>query len=307
MSDDRAVTAGKKALRLFRGLEELALGTAHRLRLEAYVRSDRRPWRAGYTEFRARHLARTLADPALLQAFRTAGRLPPGYGVRLDARAVEIPWALSRLGAAPGSLLDAGSSLNHDFAVRHCQRAGWKLHILTLAPEWRSFWEQGVSYVYGDLRRTVFGDSVFDAVVCISTIEHVGMDNSLYAGDASAARPGDEWEFLEAVKELKRVLRHGSTLYITFPFGRHERHGWFQQLDAGRTDRLVQAFAPARAVETVFRYLPDGWQISDRAACAECEFFDVRSSKYFDPKSNVEFPSDHPAAERAVLCLELTK
>jgi SAM-dependent methyltransferase len=307
VSNSLVVTAGKKALQIFRGLEDLTLATAHRLRLEAYLRSDRRPWRAGYTEFRARHLARTLADPALLETFRTRGRLPPAYGVRLDARAVEIPWALARLGAAPGNLLDAGSSLNHDFAVRHCQRAGWKLHILTLAPEWRSFWEEGVSYVYGDLRRSVFGDGVFDAVICISTIEHVGMDNSLYAGDASAARPGDEWEFLEAVKELKRVLKPGSTVYITFPFGRHERHGWFQQLDAHRTDRLVETFAPARSVETVFRYLPDGWQLSDREACRECEFFDVRKSRYFDPLSAVEFPPDRPAAERAVLCLELTK
>jgi SAM-dependent methyltransferase len=307
VSDDRAVSAGKKALRLFRGLEELTLGTAHRLRLEAYLRSDRRPWRAGYTEFRARHIARTLADAALMATFRDAGRLPSGYGVGLDARAVEIPWSIAGLGSPAGNLLDAGSSLNHDFAVRHLADAGWKLHVLTLAPEWRSFWDQGVSYVFGDLRRTVFGDGVFDSVVSISTIEHVGMDNSFYAGDASAARPGGEWEFLEAVKELKRVLKPGATLRITFPFGRHQRHGWFQQMDAERTDRVVEAFAPARVVETIYRYRPDGWQVSDRAACADCEFFDVRKSRYFDPSSSVDFPPDRPAAERAVACLALTR
>ena len=165
---------------------------------------------------------------------------------------MEIPWALSRLPAGPGALLDAGSSLNHAFVVGYCQGQGWKLHVLTLAPESRCFWDRGVSYVYGDLRRTVFADDAFGAVVCISTIEHVGMDNSFYAGAAPSARPGDAWEFLAAVKELKRVLEPGRALYITFPFGRHEDHGWFQQLDAGRVDRLVDAFGPVRASETVF-------------------------------------------------------
>jgi SAM-dependent methyltransferase len=301
------IAAGKRALRVFRDVEDLALRTAHRLRLEAYLRSNRRPWRAGYTEFRARHLAGTLADTALMATFRDSRPLPIGYGSRLDARVVEIPWALSRLPATTGALLDAGSSLNHAFAVGYCQRAGWKLHILTLAPESRCFWDEGVSYVYGDLRRTVFGDDAFGAVVCISTIEHVGMDNSFYAGEVAAARGSDEWQFLEAVRELRRILKPGGPLFITFPFGRYENHGWFQQMDDSRVDRLVAAFGPARSAETVFRYLPEGWQLSERAACAECEFFDVRKSRYFDRRSTVDYPPDYPAGERAVLCLELRK
>lgn len=307
MPENVTIAAGKRAIRVFRDVEDMALRAGHRLRLEAYLRSDRRPWRAGYTEFRARHLARTLGDPPLMETFRTSRPLPPGYGFRLDARAVEIPWALSRLPNTGGALLDAGSSLNHSFAVDYCQRNGWKLHILTLAPETRCFWDRGVSYVYGDLRRTVFADDAFGAVVCISTIEHVGMDNTSYAGQDPAARPSDEWEFLRAVKELRRALSPGGALYITFPFGRHENHGWFQQLDSARVDRLIEAFGPVRVSETVFRYLPDGWRLSDRAACAECEFFDVRASRYFDPASAIEYPPDYPAGERAVLCLELHK
>lgn len=307
MPENVTIAASKRALRVFRDFEDLALRAGHRLRLEAYLRSDRRPWRAGYTEFRARQIAQTLADASLMETFRTSGLLPAGYGFRLDARVVEIPWAISRLPGGGGALLDAGSSLNHSFAVSYCQRSGWKLHVLTLAPETRCFWDRGVSYVYGDLRRTVFGEGAFDAVVCISTIEHVGMDNTFYAGADPAARRSDEWEFLQAVKELKRLLRTDGVLFITFPFGRYENHGWFQQMDAAHVDRLVGAFAPVRKTETVFRYLPDGWRLSDRAACADCEFFDVRASRYFDPASAVEYPPDYPAGERAVLCLELRK
>jgi hypothetical protein len=57
----------------------------------------------------------------------------------------------------------------------------------------------------------------------------------------------------------------------------------------------------------MFRYDPDGWRVSDRPSCADCQFFDVRTSKYFDRNSEIEYPSDYPAGERAVACLELRK
>jgi hypothetical protein len=57
----------------------------------------------------------------------------------------------------------------------------------------------------------------------------------------------------------------------------------------------------------VYRYDPDGWKLSDRAACAQCQFFDVTTSKCFDPHSTSEYPTDYAAGERAVMCLELRK
>ena len=103
------------------------------------------------------------------------------------------------------------------------------------------------------------------------------------------------------------MLKRGGVLYITFPFGRFENHGWFQQLDTNLTDRLISEFAPSDLNEAVFRYEPSGWQLSDRTSCAEAQFFDVHKSKYFDPNSSIEYPPDFPAGERAVMCLELFK
>jgi hypothetical protein len=108
-------------------------------------------------------------------------------------------------------------------------------------------------------------------------------------------------------KELKRVLKPGGTLYVTLPFGRYEDHGWLQQFDAGLMDELIKAFGPTHLAETIFRYEPDGWKLSDRTACAQCQFFDVFTSKYFDPGSTIEFPPDYRAGEGAVACLELRK
>jgi SAM-dependent methyltransferase len=295
------------AARLKHKVEKLAWSQLSRRRLSAYLKSDRRPWRTGYNEYREQYLKQVISDPDILRAFAENGPLPNGYGFRLDARIIEIPWVISRLSERNGLLLDAGSALNYEFVLQSPALAEKRVTIVTLAPEGDAYWRLGVSYVFGDLRNLDFRDELFDSIACISTIEHVGMDNSLYAGKADIARRTDSRDFLQAIQELKRVLKPGGVLFVSFPFGRYENHGWFQQFDAPLVDTLVAGFSPSQARETIFRYNPGGWSISDRASCAECEFFDVHESRYFDPNSTTEYPSDYPAGERALACLDLIK
>jgi SAM-dependent methyltransferase len=279
----------------------------NKLALNAYLRSDRRPWRLGYGAYRNKYLAESISDPSILEIFLKSKSLPPGYGFRLDARLVEIPWVLARVANRSGRLLDAGSSLNYDFVLTAPLLSNKTITIVTLSPEATCLWEKGVSYMFGDLRNLDFRDECFDTVVCISTIEHVGMDNTMYVGAVEMGQRGKPKDFVLAVKELKRMLKPDGVLYITFPFGEYEDHGWFQQFDSQLTDKLIEEFRPRNLNETVFRYDPDGWKLSDRASCAHCQFFDVHESKYFDPKSSVEYPPDFPAGERAVMCLALCK
>lgn len=284
-----------------------AWNVVKRKRLAAYLKSDRRPWREGYYEYREKCLSEAVNDDALLDTFAANRQLSRGYGYRLDARIIEIPWVLSRVRGNGDRFLDAGSALNYDFVLVSPALKEKQTTIVTLAPEGQAFWQLGVSYVFGDLRDLDFRDERFDAVACISTIEHIGMDNTMYAEDLAIAQRSDPGEFVLAVKELKRVLKTGGTLYISFPFGRYENHGWFQQFDSALVDTLIDAFGPTRRGESIFQYHPDGWQLSDREACRECEFFDVHTSKYSDPNSTIEYPPDYPAGERAVACLELVK
>lgn len=273
-----------------------------------YRRGSMRPFSLGYSQFRGQSIGAALRDESLLAAMREGRVLPQGYGYRLDARMIEIPWVCARVAASgPGRLLDAGSSLNFRYVVAAPLLASQKIHVTTLAPERRAFWKLGVSYIYGDLRELVLRDGVFDSVSCISTIEHVGMDNERYAGAASEALRGQPTEFLQAVDELKRVLKPGGSLYVTFPFGRYEDHGWFQQFDAALADRLIERFAPVQACENVYRYFAEGWRLSSREQCADCEFFDVQASKYFKAGSTLDFPPHYPAGEGAVMCLQLVK
>jgi SAM-dependent methyltransferase len=288
-------------------LRDLAFEQIRRRRLGVYLKSERRPWTTGYGEFREQSLRAAVHDKPLLKTFRAGHDLPTGYGHRLDARIVEIPWTVSNVPTQTGNFLDAGSALNYDFVLTSPALQQQKVTIVTLAPEGEAFWRLGVSYHFGDLRKLDFRDELFDMVACISTIEHIGMDNSMYAGDADIARRGDPTEFLLAVSELRRVLKPGGKLCISFPFGRYENHGWFQQFDAPLLDQLVTSFQPSELHENIFRYETEGWRRSNRHECADCEFFDVHESKQFKPGSSIDLPADYAAGERAVACLALNK
>ncbi len=294
------------ASRIKGSVGKTAWNAVKRKRLASYLKSDRRPWREGYYEYREKCLSEAVVDESLLDTLAEGRPLPSGYGYRLDARLIEIPWVLSRVRKTGDRFLDAGSAFNYDFVLTAPALKDKQTTIVTLAPEGQAFWQLGVSYVFGDLRDLDFRDERFDAVACISTIEHIGMDNTMYA-EGQVAQRSDPSEFLLAVKELKRVLKPGGALFISFPFGRYENHGWFQQFDSELVDTLIEAFAPSQQKESIFQYHPNGWQRSTRENCKDCEFFDVHTSKYNDPNSTIEYPPDYPAGERGLACLELVK
>jgi SAM-dependent methyltransferase len=248
------------------------------------------PW---YTPYKFRELTRILASPF------DPHHLPSQYGRWLDERIVEYPWLFSRLPHGAGRLLDAGSVLNFVSLLRHPLIAEKELTIMTLAPEKDCFWRRGVSYLYGDLRSIPFRDEHFDYIVCISTLEHIGLDNTLlYAADARKKENAPE-SHLIALKEMHRVLRPGGSLFLSIPFGRCEVRSWIQIFDSSAIDHILSTFAPRSACELYFRYhLEQGWHLSSREA--------VSDARYFDFRTDTRSPG-HPVAAEAVACLELQK
>jgi SAM-dependent methyltransferase len=233
-------------------------------------------------------VAKAMDEWKLQRAFADDARLPSRYGVGFDERVVELPWALSRL---QGTTLDAGSSLNHRHVLERVLPRVTSLHIVTAAPEERAFPELGVSYVFADFRELPLRSDYYDTVCCISSLEHVGMDNTAYGGpprepDPSAAATA-------ALAELRRVLAPGGRLLVTVPFGVAEDHGWLRQYGEAELDALALELGPDLEL-TVFAY-SHGWQRSTSAAASGARYVPRGSTRASRP--------DGAVAARAVACL----
>jgi len=214
----------------------------HRRRnINFFKKHGMRPWSRGYSEFRTQELIKVLNDQEMMQVFKQSRQLPEGYGFRLDERLIEYPWVLSRLPKERCLVLDAGSALNFDYLVSNPIIENKDLYIMTLFLEPQCFWKRGISYVYADLRDNPFNDGYFDIIVCISTLEHVGMDNTMYA-ETQQSRANDPASFAEAIKEFNRILKPGGLLFITVPYGKHTNYGFFQQFDASLVQTAIEAF-----------------------------------------------------------------
>jgi O-antigen chain-terminating methyltransferase len=90
----------------------------------------------------------------------------------------------------------------------------------------------GMTTVQADARQLPFDARAFDVVFCISTLEHVGGDNTRYG---SAAEQDPEAP-LAALRELRRVTTRGGKIFLTVPCGSTPAD-WFlrQPADAWRT------------------------------------------------------------------------
>ncbi len=278
-------------------------------RFQQYLQKGIVPWSSDYGCYRIELIARSISDESLLERFRLSKPLAAGYGIGVDERCVEYPWLIAHLPASATCLLDAGSVLNHDFILKHPLFDNKKLHILTLAPEANCFWEKGVCYLYDDLRDIPTRDDYYDAIICLSTLEHLGCDNILYTEDETYRenRPDD---FVLAMKEFNRVLKPGGVLLLSVPFGVYRQFGIFQQFDRALLSRAVEAFGLAsEVVEMFYRYTANGWQLATAADCAECEYVEwiAKAWQHQQWPNSIPVEPDLAAAARAVACVRLVK
>lgn len=266
--------------------------TLDRLAMPLYVARGRKPWSAGYYSAKKDCIGNGID----LGVMGTAD-LPPGYGLALDERVVEYPWLFAQLPKRPGRVLDAGSALNHRFLLDRAPLSDAELTIMTLAPEKRCYWSRSISYVYGDLRRTMFESGSFDVIASISTIEHIGLDNTLhYTADASK-KESDASGFVPAILEFRRLLKPGGLCLITVPFGRQGVHGWYQVFDLAMVHRVIDSFGPVQHATEYFGYSAAGWRRTTAADIARAEFFDVHAGHSANP--------DLAAGARGVACIRM--
>jgi hypothetical protein len=165
-------------------------------------------------------------------------------------RVIEIPWVLRRV-AHERSLLDVGTAFAPPVMQRHLARLAVPRKV---GVDLAEFSLAGVEAHQADIRSLPFADGEFSVAVCLSTLEHIGMDTARYVDNDDAAR-GDD---VVALRELGRVAQ---TVLLTVPGGVAEDQGWQRQYDPARIERVAEAAGLRIRRLDVFVHDPtDGWR-----------------------------------------------
>lgn len=235
------------------GLLSFLNGQRRRLKAKLWKRRGSVPHTAGANS--AKWLA---IETALSRADGRYGFDDPG----VDERVVEYGWLFDRMStlAGGGPVLDAGSVLNYAPVLNAWTRAGFPpVSIVTLAYEGHAFASNDVRYEFADLRKLPYRDEWFSAVVCLSTIEHVGLDNSIYGASAEATVDPTR-EAVRALREIQRVTARGGSLLLSVPFGARSNRGWFRIFDAQDLEPLLTLPGWGNIRTKFFRATREGWR-----------------------------------------------
>jgi SAM-dependent methyltransferase len=267
-------------------------------RLRKYMRGKRIPWSTGYEDFKWLKIQEAISDEKILEQFRNKN-LPDGFGVGIDERIVEYPFLFSLLQDRKCKILDAGSTFNFAPILIHPRMKSRDVTIFTAFPEATNFINKKISYAFGDLRELPFRNDWFDEIACISTLEHIGMDNEIYGyEEQSLSNPNQD--YLNAVREMLRVLKPGGQFIITVPFGKKLNYGYFQQFSAQMIKEILDIFEKSGNVQlTYFRYSASGWKFSNETDCNEAEAF--------NPHTGQGKGNDGAAHSRAVCAIHFTR
>lgn len=270
--------------------------------IEQYKKNGRIPWSPGYAKYKNVLMMETLADKSLMNAFRQGARLPDGYGMRVDERIVECPWTISRVSPGPGLLLDAGSVLNAPMFLNAPELSQQKIIIYSLEMDSIKL-DPRLSYLHGDFREPVLRDGIFDHIVCISTLEHIGMwpiPKPPYEVSLKLPQPEKDLKAYRGVlKTFHDLLKPGGRLLLTVPFGMPEDQDWLQIFGKEQIEDVKTSFGGECETEMYYRHAADGWQVATAEECKDLRYFNIVKTPEFD--------TDYAAAARAVACLELVR
>lgn len=212
-------------------------------------------------------------------------------GAGKTERVIEIPWALSKYDGGP-RVLEVGCS----FASENPEYIQGLLDINI--PELHGIDVSSVEAPHfikktADIRESGYEPGFFDFVLCISTLEHVGKDNTKYYMPV-AELPRDRHDHsqpdAEALVEMFRILRPGGKLIVTVPFGKFVDYGWFINYDSRHVADLFHHIPPGNICAEYFRYTSAGWM--------PCSAGDLAETAYGDNAA--------PAAA-GLACFEITK
>jgi SAM-dependent methyltransferase len=180
-----------------------------------------------------------------------------------NERSVEVPWALQRIGGAR-RVLDVGCSTSDYLAELAQDEPHRGRRVYGLDPDAPQP-IRNVGIVKGTVVAPPFPTASFDLILCISTVEHVGLP--IYGQHEFPH--GD----ILAMRHVRRLLAPGGRLLVTVPFGRAQVNPWFRVYSGGSLRRLMSGF---RALSVAFYCL----RADGEGSYEPCRAADLRGAGY---------------------------
>ena len=213
----------------------------------------------------------------------------------LDERIVEIPWVINKIKKRKNNkILDVGCTLNFDYLLDYFQKNN-KIFFINIFKEKNSFFSNNISYIQNDICNSFFQENTFDVITCISVLEHIGFDNNIYNFEKKLSNKKkiiNQKLFVSALKEMKRIIKPGGKIFLSFPFGKKQLFLNYQQFDFKVINLINKIFNPRKINLKFFKYENNIWKFSNMNDCRNVQ--SIRKNKI-------------GISAKAVALLEITK
>jgi SAM-dependent methyltransferase len=172
----------------------------------------------------------------------------------ISERLVEYPF-LTRNLISPDTkarILDIGSANSPlTKAISKFGNKKWQVIGIDIATVSEKF--DSLSLTRMDARLLGFRDEVFDQIICISTIEHIGIPSDYYN-----IRQSDELGDMRAISEIYRVLKKGGSVIATLPYGNKIKKQDHRIYNKSSLDNITLVFSVIR--KEFYRYDDGKWK-----------------------------------------------
>jgi SAM-dependent methyltransferase len=193
----------------------------------------------------------------------------------ISERLVEYPFLARNLISldTKARILDIGSANSPlTKAISKFGNKKWQVIGIDIATASEKF--DSLSLTRMDARLLGFRDEVFDQIICISTIEHIGIPSDYYN-----IRQSDKLGDMRAISEIYRVLKKGGAVIATLPYGNKIKKQDHRIYSKSSLDNLTLGFSVIR--KEFYRYDDGKWKKCKNRSIADKISNTKRISPYF--------------------------